>query len=109
MKEKAATTLDKPNQIFTFTNAEVPDEVKIRLPSADTCKRSIRRNRALHRPRDPQNLQELEINGEWTMTSGENPVRFLLHDSGTDSDERVIIFATEAHLQELARSEKCVC
>ena len=106
MKEKAATTLDKPNQIFIFTNAEVPDEVKIRLPSADTCKRSIRRNRALHRPRDPQNLQELEINGEWTMTSGENPVRFLLHDNGTDSDERVIIFATEAHLQELARSEK---
>ena len=35
-----------------------------------------------------------------------NPVRFLLHDSGTDSDECVIIFATEANLQELARSVK---
>ena len=41
MKGKAASTLDKPNQCFTFTNAEVADEVKIRLPSADTCKRTI--------------------------------------------------------------------
>ena len=100
MKGKAASTLDKPNQIFTFTNAEVADEVKIRLSSADTCKRTISINRTLQKPRDPQTLQALEI-------SRENPVRFLLHDSGTDSNERVIIFATEILLQELARSDKC--
>ena len=33
------------------------------------------------------------------MTIGENLVRFVLHDSGVDSDKRVIIFATDARLQ----------
>lgn len=38
----------------------------------------------------PQNLSDLSITGNWTLYINE---RFLLCDSGLDSDERVIIFS----------------
>ena len=97
MKQRAATTLDKPNQILNFGQPPIPDEAKAMLPSADTCKRVLRRVHAEHRPRDPQSLQELSIEGLWSMTAGHNPARFLLYDNGTDADELVIIFASEDH------------
>jgi len=102
MKVVATTTNDKPNQILTFSTAALPDEVKARLPSADTSKRPLRRARAQHRPKDPQSLQELNISDEWAATIGDNPTRFLLYDNGPEADERVIIFATQQHLQKLA-------
>lgn len=105
MKRKATSSLDKPNQIFTFATASVADAVKARLPAADTCKRVLRRARASNRPKEPQSLQELTISGEWAVTAGDSPVQFLLYDSGPDSDERVIIFATEEHLQQLAAAD----
>lgn len=102
MKGKASTTNDKPNQIFTFTAATAPDEVKARLPAADTVKRVLRRVRAAHRPKDPQTLRELTINDQWSQTTGDHPTNFLKYDNGPDADERVIVFATESHLQRLA-------
>ena len=68
MKRKAKLTLDKPNQIFTHANAQLPDDAKTYIPSSDTCKRVLRRVRAQHRPREPQTLQELDIDGAWSMT-----------------------------------------
>jgi hypothetical protein len=57
MKRKATLSLDKPNQIFTHANAQLPDDTKAYIPSSDTCKRVLRRVRAQHRPREPQTLQ----------------------------------------------------
>ena len=105
MKRKATLSLDKPNQIFTHANAQLPDDTKAYIPSSDTCKRVLRRVRAQHRPREPQTLQELDIDGAWPMTRGENPQPFLLHDNGPDADERVVIFAKEHHIQKLADSD----
>ena len=68
MKRKAKLTLDKPNQIFTHANAQLPDDAKTYIPSSDTCKSVLRRVRAQHRPREPQTLQELDIDGAWSMT-----------------------------------------
>ena len=50
-------------------------------------------------------LQEFEIIRGGAMNSGQNSVRLLPHDSGIDNEERVIISATNAHLQDFARSE----
>jgi hypothetical protein len=105
MKRKAKLTLDKPNQIFTHANAQLPDDAKTYIPSSDTCKRVLRRVRAQHRPREPQTLQELDIDGAWPMTTGDNPQPFLLHDNGSDANERVVIFAKEHHIQKLADSD----
>ena len=65
-------------------------------------KRVLRCARAVHRPKDPQTLAELTIEGQWSQTLGENPTRFLKYDNGPGADERVIVFATESHLQKLA-------
>ena len=94
--------MDKPNQIYTFANADIQDEVKTRPPCAETC--WLRRVRAPHQPRDPQTPQELVLTDEWTTTLGENPVTFLLYDNGPDADERVL-FATVDHMHIHATSD----
>ena len=105
MKQKAATTLDKPNPIFTFAHTQLPDDGRALLPSVDTCKCVPRRICVQHHPHGPWSLQELSIVGSWTMTASENPVRFLPYESGIDSDERVVLFAAEDHLEKLANAE----
>ena len=105
MKRKTKLTLDKPNQIFTHANAQLPDDAKAYIASSDTCKGVLRRVRAQHRPREPPTLQELDIDGAWSMTTDDNPQPFLLHDNGSDADERVVIFAKEHHIQKLADSD----
>ncbi|KAL8598429.1 hypothetical protein ACOMHN_032706 [Nucella lapillus] len=82
MKQKASTTNEKPNQIFTFTAAAASDEVQARLPAADSVKRVLRRARAAHRPKDPQTLEELIIDGQWSQTAAEQPANFLQYDNG---------------------------
>ncbi|KAL8560161.1 hypothetical protein ACOMHN_021656 [Nucella lapillus] len=82
MKQKASTTNEKPNQIFTFTAAAASDEVQARLPVADSVKRVLRRARAAHRPKDPQTLEELIIDGQWSQTAAEQPANFLQYDNG---------------------------
>jgi hypothetical protein len=93
---------EKKSQINA--NAQLPDDAKAYIPSSDTCKRVLRRFCAQNRPREPQTLQELEIDGAWPMTTGDNPQPFLLHDNGSDATERVVIFAKEHHIQKLADS-----
>ena len=105
MKSTASTANDKPNQILSFAAAAVLDEVQARLPAAETIKRVLRGVRANHRLKDPNTLRELITEGQWSQTSGEYPTTFLKYDNGADADERVVIFATEVHLQQLASCE----
>ena len=86
MKSSASTANDKPNQILTFAAAAAPDEVQARLPAAETIKRVLRRVRAHHRPKDPNTLHELIIEGQWSQTSGEHPTTFLKYDNGQDAN-----------------------
>jgi len=44
----------------------------------------------------------LFIIGEWCTTGEPDSHRFLLHDNGTDSDERIIVFSTDACLHHLS-------
>ena len=104
MKRKAKLTLDKPNHIFTHANVQLLDDAKTYIQRSDTCKRVLRRVRAQHRPREPQTLQELDIDGAWSMTTGDNLQPFHLHDNVPDA-ERVMIVAKEHHIQKLADSE----
>lgn len=61
MKRKADTSCNRPNQIYTAANAQLPDEVKAILPSSDTCKRVLRRARSRHHPPEPQRLQDFIV------------------------------------------------
>lgn len=101
MKRKAETSCNRPNQIYTAANAQLPDDAKADLPSADTCKRVLRRARSRNHPAEPQTLQDFTVAGTWALTTGDDPQQFLLYDNGPEADERVVMFATADHMQKL--------
>ena len=106
MKARARSSLDKPNQIFVNTNANMTEDAKALLATPETIRRDLRRTRAAHHPVEPQTLRDLEILGQWALTVGINPEALVLHDSGRDSNERIIIFAKNGHVQKLAECDK---
>ena len=106
MKLIASSSSDKPSQILARTTAELRDSVNVAMPSRDTCRRTLQRARAKHRPAEPATLKELVIRDRWTMTTGEDPQLFLLFDNGPEAAERVVIFSTNVKMQCLAASEK---
>lgn len=103
-KRRAAETLERPNQILTLALPSLSDDAKATLPDSETIKRTLRRQRAKHMPPDPKQLQNLIVSGDWALTADPVPTQFLLHDSGTDSDRRIMVFSTAEHLRVLAAS-----
>ena len=61
-----------------------------RLPSVETCKKTIRNQRDPEFPAVPALLQDLIIEGEWTQTLDNQ--RYLLFDNGPDAESRIIAF-----------------
>jgi len=61
---------------------------------------TVRREKAKSFPTDPRSLSDLEIPQEWTLTSDGKP--FLIHDGSADSSERMLVFASEVGLTQLA-------
>ena len=82
---------------------ETPVEVRAELGNPDTVKRSLRRERAKTMPKNPASLRDLTLDEEWTMTSDQE--QFLIHDSGVDSSNRMLVFATDNALRHLASSD----
>ncbi|KAG7166465.1 putative Inosine-5'-monophosphate dehydrogenase 1b-like 13, partial [Homarus americanus] len=106
IKDDSRTKKAKTTQIFADAMFEATDEVRARAGKPDTICRDIRRVRRGCRPKEPSSLAELHLDEEWTETGGNNPRPFLIHDSGADTNDRVIIFATEASLRLLSRSSQ---
>ena len=57
-------------------------------------------------PKEPQMISELEISDTWSTTGRPQSVPFLIHDTGKDSAERVIIFGSSEQLQQLAIADR---
>ena len=58
--------------------------------------------RSANMPPEPNDLNELVIEGEWTTNGNVNNLsNFMLHDNGINAGECVIIFATEENLSRL--------
>ena len=68
-----------------------------RLPSVETCKKTIRNQRDPEFPAVPALLQDLIIEGEWTQTLDNQ--RYLLFDNGPDAESRIIAFSSNSRLQ----------
>ena len=99
MKERAANSHDKPSIIFAEAVRHLPLGAKAVIATEATIKRSIRRNRRLHYPPDPQSLEELKIDGIWATTGGVRPEHFLFYDNGPSAGSRIIAFGTKECLQ----------
>ena len=107
MKEQAKSTKVKPSQLLADSVASAPLETRVELQkNIESIKRCIRRTRRLALPKDPKTINELTLEGDWTTTGGSDPKPFLIHDSGTESEDRIIVFATEEGLNLLGTSQE---
>ena len=104
MKQQAAQTRDKPSQIFSQSVSQCDDAVKALLPTADSCKRTLRNQRPT--PRALQRLADLgDLPREFTLTTGPTPENFLIYDNGNNRNDRILVFGTTASLRLFAAAE----
>ena len=105
MKNISGTSRGTPTQILVDTTATATTEIRAALGNPESVKRTLRRERAKYLPLNPQSLQDLVIENQWTTTGGDNPHNFLIYDNGAASLNRMIVFATDEGLTHLARSD----
>ena len=94
--QQAKSTRGNTSRIVADSLESMTQEGRLAMINLNTVKRYVQRKRQEGRPKDP---------GEWTMTRGENPVPFLLHDNGAEASNRIIIFATKDAMHHLAKSD----
>ena len=100
MKQQAKKSREKPGQILSTHLAGITPEIRCAVGNLDSLKRNIRNVQKGTHPKEPDSLSELEIEGEWSETS--TGQRFLVHDSGKKSSQRVIVFASNEGIRQLA-------
>ena len=102
----AAASNDPPARIYAEKITGLTDAAKALLPSVDTCKRTISRNRIQEYPAEPASLLNLNILRPWTHTLVEQQDEFLFFDNGPQAAHRIIAYATENNLRRLAAADK---
>lgn len=105
VKTAATDTRGRPGQILTDMLSQQPVEVRYAAGQTETLKRNIRRVRNGTLPKDPASLRDLSIEGVWRTTGEPDNNDFLIHDSGPQNQNRVILFATNESLRHLAGSD----
>ena len=104
IKRKAVDSQDTSHQIVGESLQTVSEGVAAKLPKLDSLKRSIQRQRVrqLAAPVQPATLEHLCLPEEYQKTAKNE--QFLLHDSGPDSQQRILIFGTQRNLEMLELS-----
>lgn len=75
------------------------------MPPEQLVKRTLRNKKKSNHP-ILSDLSQLNLADEWSTTGEPNHQRFLLYDNKNESDERIIIFATDECLRYLAESDE---
>ena len=105
LKELAKNTREKPALLVAQALENIPACSRIEFGKEDAVKKMIRRARAGRYPPVPDDLEDLEINGEWAETAGDNPEQFLIYDSDRNADNRILVFASPSALRLLVAAE----
>ena len=105
MKEGATTSRGGPHQIYVDTLQTETVEVRAAVGKTDSVKRTIRRQRNKNLPKDPASLQDLILPEDWQHTCEPYRHPFLLFDSGSDSEDRILVFGTAQALRHLCSSD----
>ena len=98
IKDMATRSFGRPHEILSQVLLESSDAVRTDFGKLDSNKRSIRCTRRGALPKHPEFLSDLIVTDEWNTTRGDNPRSFLIHDSGPESCDRVIVFASQQGL-----------
>jgi len=103
LKEHAAGSRGTVTQLIADHTTDTPVNIRADLGKPETIKRSLRRERSKHMPKNPASLRELTLDGEWTTTvDGDS---FLVYDNRADSSDRILVFGTHLRLRRLASSD----
>ncbi|XP_041372748.1 uncharacterized protein LOC121386019 [Gigantopelta aegis] len=105
LKAKAATTRGTPGQLISDTTLFTTVDVRAALGNTDALKRTLRRQKAKHHPKNPSSTANLTIDDDCTTTGGDNPRPFLFYDNGADSRSRMLVFGSDTALQHLAKAD----
>ena len=105
LKETATTSRRTPAQILADQTAQVPFEIRAVMGVRESIKRTIRREKAKLYPKNPAKLPELVIPDEWTATGDPDNETFLIYDRGSETAERMVVFASEMGLTQLSRAD----
>ena len=106
IKERATTSRDTPRFIIQTEQATLSSEAISSLPQYRSIQRTVQRKRKLNSEPivQPRAIPDINIPDQLRSTlRGEN---FLLHDSGSDSENRFFIFGSEANLDTLTDNWK---
>ncbi|RZF35745.1 hypothetical protein LSTR_LSTR012043 [Laodelphax striatellus] len=77
------------------------DGEKIKVRTVYAIKRSVQVTRQKQFPENPKSAKEIEIPEDWKTPGGASPENFLLHDFGSGTDSRFVIFGTKENVQHL--------
>ena len=75
----------------------VSDDQKILLPSYQSVKSALKRQRSVNIPKLPKSVSEICLENEWSQTT--NGLNFVLHKSQNND---MIVFASDANLMQLS-------
>lgn len=78
------------------------EEVLAMMPERNDLRRTVNRVQNKTRPPLPKRINDIEIPRRYRRTK--TGQRFLMHDSGADDPNRILIFTTVANMQKLAAS-----
>ena len=103
--DKAGTSNEAPRHLIQTSMSTLPLSAASHLPSYNSIRRTIQRKRRReHLPYpNPSHISDIEIPPELNITHRGQP--FLLYDSGSDDENRFLMFATEGNLRQLGRSK----
>jgi hypothetical protein len=84
-------------------------EGRLELGNLESRKRNLRRQKRKVLPPEPAELKDLRVEGEWATTGGPSDTStrrpFLIHDSGTDRPDRILVFSSPEQLRQLALAQ----
>ncbi|XP_064474671.1 uncharacterized protein LOC135388795 [Ornithodoros turicata] len=104
MKNMAMSSTERPAAIVAQATVCLTAGEKTLLICEDSLKRCVRAQRSSIYPPQPASLRELIIDGDWALTSGSTPERFLIYDNGPDAENRLVVFAAVSGLRLLSES-----
>ncbi|KFD49637.1 hypothetical protein M514_09469 [Trichuris suis] len=77
------------------------------LPERNSLKRIVNRVQNRNRPPNPKSMRGIELPLQYTVTKRGEP--FLMHDSGSEDEERILLFSTEENVRYLSASSTSLC
>lgn len=92
----------KPSQIYADAIMGLDEETRTNMGSKDHVMKTIRNQRRKNVPVEPTST-EFEIPHAWQLNGDEN---IVIYDSGSNSDNRIIVFSSVLQLQQMGRSTR---